>query len=115
MYIALIKNFDGLTYYGNIPEIFGAPESSYERFELTENERDFLIRDFVNPVNDVCGTLLDLGDIDFFDYKACKKLINWLNKHIDKVKDEDNLRVYQALRVYCEQAIRLNTGIVVEL
>ena len=88
MYFALINDLKGLDFYGDIPEIFGATESSFKKYEISEEERDFLMRDFVDPVNELCGSLLDFGDVDYFNSDQCNPLGEWLSNRLISIEEE---------------------------
>ena len=118
MYFQLIKTLDGVVgYYGDIPEYTeeGYSEKTvYHRIE-TEEERDLLLEDFVDPINELCGTLLDYSDVDWFDPESCVKLKGWLEERLQS-PCEDRLRVlYTVLLDFADRAIELDTGVVVEL
>ena len=115
MAFELVKSLEGVSFYGNIPESFGAPEGSFEKYRIEESDVLLLNEDFVDSVNDACGTLLDYGDIDFFDAEKCKALKNWLVARLNRDCEDRLAELYGKLLDYAEQAIDLDTGIVVEL
>lgn len=113
---ALIKSFDGLDYYGNVPELPQPPDSRVEVFTFSDGDRDLLTWDLAPAANRLCDTTLDLGDVDFLDAKNSKLLLDWLNKRQVGVSKGTRLQeLYQILSEYLKEAIRLNTGVVIEL
>lgn len=118
MFFRLIKTFDGAQdYYGEIPQY---TEEGYSKntecYQIeTEEERNLLLSDFMNPINDLCGTLLDYGDVDWFNVENCAKLNAWLDDRMQKPCNELLLKLYSILLEYTGRAIELGTGVVVEL
>lgn len=115
MYFALIKELKGMEFYGDVPEIFGEAADKYEKYVLSEEERSFLMNDFVDPINELCGTLLDFGDVDYFNSNQCGQLLEWLNKRLNSNIEKQFEELYRKLSHYCNEAISRGTGIVIEL
>ena len=86
MYIVLILDpFLIHRRYGRIPETSDAPVNSYELHRFTFSAFDYfdlIDTDFVNPVDELCGALLDIGDEDYLDAQQCSILIPWLVKRL---------------------------------
>ena len=115
MYFALIKDLTGMEYYGNIPEIFEADPSQYEKYTFSEEDRDFLMDDYVSEINEITGALLDYGDIDFLDSSRCKETSDWLENRIKEGVDDVHKDLCLTLLRYMNEAVRLDTGVVIEL
>lgn len=112
----LIKDMDAIkNFYGDIPQIAGAPRAAYEEFEITLEDEDLLMEDFVDQINDLCGTLLDYGDIDYFDASKCAKLKAWLESRLKRSCALHLRELYTVLLDYATRAIALGTGVVVTI
>lgn len=102
-------------WYGDVPEI---PENSEGRVEIyapDEELRQTLLEQFVLPVNNVCGTCLDNGDVDFFDKEKCVKLAKWLEEQLAGELDPRLREPYGKLLEFARRAVELGTGVVVEM
>lgn len=112
----LIKDMGAIKkFYGDIPETAGAPRTSYEGFEISLEDEDLLMRDFVDQINGICGTLLDYGDVDYFDASKCVKLREWLKGRLERPCPSRLRELYAALLDYAARAIELGTGVVVTI
>lgn len=120
MLLALILKPNDLTYtYGRIPNIPLNTNDAAEvlRFDLPEDlsVEDFCAQ-FVDPVASLCNAALDYGDIDFLGPSACASLVA-------RVPDRcagGNLspwicELYGKLLEYAKRAVKLETGVVIEL
>lgn len=118
MFFRLIKSFDGAQdYYGEISQYTEegySKNTEYYQIE-TDEERDLLLSDFMNPINNLCGTPLDYGDVDWFSAENCVKLKEWLDDRMQQPCDERLRKLYFILHGYASRAIELNTSVVVEL
>lgn len=116
MRIDFFKTFEGITeFYGDVPESFGLPTSVVEtKYYDLEEYWGSIGNEFTDGINKACGTLLDYGDVDFFDAKRCKMLVNHL-RATKRPKGSSNQEFYDDLLRFAHKAIKLNTGIVVEL
>ena len=108
--MSLINDF-----YGDIPETFTAPASAFECFEWPLEDQELLAADFVEPINDLCGTNLDIYDVDWFDAHRSVLLAGWLSERLQKPCTERLHELYTVLLDYATRAVELGTGIVVEL
>ena len=118
MFFRLIKTFEGNTgYYGEIPQYTedGYLEKTVCHRIETEEERELLLEDFMDPVNELCGTVLDYSDVDWFGPESCVKLKGWLEDRLRRPCDERLRSLYAVLLDFVDRAIALGTGIVVEL
>lgn len=115
MKFELVLNLDGATYYGNIPDFFNCSSEQTEIFMLEDSDWPLLNADFIDPVNERCKTLLDYGDIDFFDVEQCRLLNEWLSDRLSK-NCRGRLEVlYKKLQEFAARAVTLGTGVIVEL
>lgn len=110
---ALIKH-----HYGSIPETYDAPARAYERFSADYSADDYknaFDRDFVEPVNALCNSLIDRGDIDYLNANQCKQLIPWLEERLKRRNPYLLDEFYEKLLEYSRRAVALGTGIVLDL
>ena len=116
MKIELIKKNNGLEMYGNIPCLpVEIKNDEGERFVGEEDDSWLLLEDFVKGIDDVCANDLDYGDVEYFDYKKCIILQEWLNKRFESEMTPRLREVYGRLRDFIKMAIELKTGVVIEL
>ena len=112
----LIKDMSAIKcYYGDIPVTASASQSAYEGYGISSADEDLLMEDFVDQVNDLCGTFLDYGDIDYFDSAKCIKLKSWLESRLEQPCHLRLRELYVVLLGYAMRAIELGTGVVVTI
>ncbi len=114
MRFELALDLNGIAYYGRVPQFFDHP-GQCETFVLEEADWPLLSADFVDSANELCGTLLDNGDVDYFDACQCELLADWLSTRLDEGCNGRLRFLYEKLQGFAERAISLKTGIVVEL
>lgn len=117
MKIELFYTLDTVDWYEDIPESSSLAKNQYEII----NDYDPLIYwdelrgdEFMRPVNKLCGTLLDCGDIGFFNTANCIKLKNWLEARLDKPTTSYQHKFYTDLLDFATRAIQYKTGVVLE-
>lgn len=111
----LVKSLAHVNYYGNVPEPVLGHEDAFEEGMLNHSDIKAPNVDFVDSVNDRCGTLLDLSDVDFFDANKCRVLVAWLDERLESSPGEALEPLYRKLREYAYRAIELGAGVIVEL
>lgn len=112
----LIKDLGAIThFYSGIPMTSNAQKSSYQLYEISAQDENLLMEDFVDAINDRCGTLLDYGDIDYFDASKCIQLKAWLDYRLSQPCAPRLRDLYTVLLDFATQAIRLGTGVVVTI
>lgn len=115
MKFALILDYTGLDYYGHIPVVPYPPDSRLEVFYFEDEENELLLDDFVFPINKVCETLLDDGDLDYFNQSKCSLLKSWLENRLSSISNDALEKLYKKLLEFATRAVELGTGVVVEL
>jgi len=84
-------------------------------FDIDESNMDVLEEELYKPINDLCGTILDMWEQEFFDKSACAKIKPWLE---ERLANDDSSEIlvepYKKLLEYVTRAIDLNTGVVIE-
>ena len=60
------------------------------------------------------NSLLDCGDVDYYNVDQCKKIIPIMTEEIKKVKNNKVENMYNKLIEFSKRAIELNTGIIIE-
>ena len=69
----------------------------------------------VMSLDDSCGALLDIGDVDYLDSVQCERLLPWLRQRLASSIGIELRELYEAMRSACERAVELGTGVVIEL
>ncbi len=115
MELILILSLEGLDYYGYIPETFQAKPGQIESFELTEEDEDLLDEDFINPIDRLCNSLIDPGDVDYLNAEQCKLMLGWLEQRLREPVNPRLETIYRKLVEFANKSIELNTGIVFDL
>lgn len=117
MKIELFKTLEHAGWYGNIPwQGDDMPDSAIESVYYSPDDMwdDLKSTEFVDPINELCGTLFDYGDIDYFDTANCVKLKAWLENRLKRPTTGAQYEFYTALLDYATRAIGYGTGVVLE-
>lgn len=114
MKIDLFKSLENVEYYGDVPESFGLPESQVETKAYDAVAYWPLLPGFIDEMNETCGTILDIGDVDYLDAAKCESLVGLIDS-IGRQENELMAAFIADLRAAASRAIELGTGIVVEL
>lgn len=119
MYIILILKPSLIRrHYGRIPETSDAPADAYELCSFAIDPFDYfdlIDKDFVCPVDELCGALLDVGDVDYLDARQCELLVPWLAERLKRPCAYPLNEFYPKLLNFAQRAAKLGTGVVVEL
>lgn len=121
MLYALIKHPEDTKLKPNgIPSVSSETDETTEvfhpKFDFTDLDKwNYFFADFVDPVDDLCDSLLDYGDIDYFNTESCEKLVPWLEDRLTRPCPDWAHMLYEKLLEYAREAVRLGTGVVVEL
>ena len=112
----LILDMNGIVCtYGNIPNTDPSDTKHFECVSYDEDsDIELLDANFLEPVNKICGTLLDPAEDDFFDKEKCILLKKWLEEQLVESSHPRLKEIYEALLNFSKRAIELNTGIVIE-
>ena len=109
-------DLDNLDYYGDIPEIPKNRDGRVEVFPLNNQWEDAdLFLDDLDEIDRRCDALLGYGDVDFFNSEKCVKLKAWIDERLQKPIIERYRELLEVLRSFCERAIVLQTGVVIDL
>jgi len=115
MRLYLAKTLEGLNMYGPIYDLGSGVPDKVEDCVLGYAEQEWFLDNLVDEINAACDTLLDDGDVDFFDVEKCNKLISTLSD-IREIKVPEYCEyMIDKLREYAVDAINYNTGIAIEL
>lgn len=112
----LFHDFEGVNYYGRIPEPPLELTPQVEHYSMEPSDEKLLNKDFIAPVDELCGALLDIGDVDFLNARQCRLLAAWLKTRLTQDSLNPRLRtIYTILLDYAQRAIEYGTGVVIEL
>ncbi|MDD7298176.1 hypothetical protein SAMN05720469_102172 [Fibrobacter intestinalis] len=116
MWVILFKTLEGVDYYGDRPDApeDGDPRAEFYDFDINREYWNILETDFINPVNDLCGSLLDFDEDDFFCVEQCVKLKTWIEKRFQQETCPALKPVYEKILEYAIKAIDLGTGIIIQ-
>ena len=99
------------------PDFPEPPDSRIEEcsFDIGEEYLDTLENEIFEPINERCGTILDMWEQEFFDKEACAKIKPWLEERLaGEYIPEFLVEPCKKLLEYVTRAITLNTGVVIE-
>lgn len=114
MRIFKVKTLDGLKLISGVP--FFQPDMPKHNVDFTYYSNDemfpLLAEHFIEPVNQICKSLIDIYDNAYLTVEQCVPLIEWLNLQIEIGDLDIKLReFYVVLKRYAEYAVRHNTGV----
>lgn len=116
MKFELIKKFEGLEMYDDIPCLpIDNLTDEGERFIGEETDSWILLNSFIPELDKVCKNELDYGDVDYFDKDKCVIIKSLLEKQMTKEQDERLNALYSQLYDYVSRAIDIGTGVVIGL
>lgn len=114
----VIKPNDLACTYGNIPNVPNESNAAAEVFHFVLDSGlsfdEFYWR-IVDPINSLCGTLLDDGDVDYIESEACVVLLDWAKGLLQEAEDRWLREWLLKLIEFATRAVDLGTGLVVEL
>ena len=83
-------------------------------FENGLDDADLFFPD-IEEMNERCKTLLDYGDVEYFDDKKCYTLKNWITERLNRPTEPRYRALLGVLNAFCEEAINLKTGVYIDL
>lgn len=116
MWVILFKTLEGVDYYGDRPDALedDDPRGEFYGFDIDRQYWNILEADFIDPVDALCGTLLDLYEDDFFCVEQCVKLKAWIEERLTRETCPALKPVYEKILEYAIKAIDLGTGIIIQ-
>ena len=116
MWVILFKTLEGVDYYGNRPDALdaGDPRAEFYDFDINREYWGILETDFIDPVNALCGSLLDLFEDDFFCVEQCAKLKVWIEERLQQELCSVLKPIYEKILESAIKAIDLKTGIIIQ-
>jgi len=114
MVIRLFLDLTDVHYFGDIPEAPTTSTGHIEDFILFPTDYAFFKPD-LDEINTRCGSLLDGGDADFFDVAKCNKLTPWIKERMLMELPTRYKEILTILLDFCNRALELGTGVVIEL
>lgn len=112
MHFQLIKTQTPRVFYGDIPT--DLLDNEAETYMFDWDDMLIMLEDFRTPINDLCDTLFDMGDVDYLPANKCTLIIPWLESRLDTCEGR-LYDLYSKLLDYAQRAVELDTGVVVEL
>lgn len=98
---------------GYYPEI---DENKIKKYRNGSLEQSLKIGQFFfDNINDECETLVAAYEYDYWDSKQCKKLVDWIEKNQNLIKESELGDFFKLIYDYCKQAFELDTGVEIEL
>ncbi len=118
MYFFLVPKCDDYKWdaIGPICEIPYGSDPSDGYFPLNNGWDDAeLFESDIDDIDRVCGALLDIGDVEFFNADKCVKLSDWITERLKQPLSPRYQNLLGVLKEYCQQAIQLGTGVYIDL
>ena len=97
-------------YYPKIDEKY-LKKHRTKNFEETMKLGQF----FSDNINDECDTFVANYEYDYWEPEQCKKIVNWIEKNQDKIKEAKLDEIFKVINDYCNQAVELDTGVEIDL
>ncbi|WP_288801157.1 hypothetical protein [uncultured Fibrobacter sp.] len=116
MWLILFKTLEGVPYYGDRPDAIDNGDARIETYDFSigQEYEDLLEEDFINPMYNLCGSLVDIDESDFFDVEKCAMLVNWLENRFRQEVHPVLKPVYEKILEYAQKAIEYGTGIIIQ-
>ncbi len=83
-------------------------------FENGLDDADLFFPD-IEKINERCNSLLDYGDVEYFDDRKCSILKDWITERLTRPLDSRYRELLCILIDFCEEAINLKTGVYIDL
>ena len=115
MRLYLARTLEGIRMYGPIYDLGSAVPEKVDDYIMEMEEHDWLLDNLVDEINSACDTLLDDGDVDYFDVDKCNNLLSLLDNLENDFVPEYCKRLLLTLREYATYAVENSTGIAIEL
>ena len=116
MYFALILLAGLKPVYGPIPHIPNESDETVEIWGIEESDSDLLDEYFVEAAWNLIHSLVDWGETDMYDAEQCAKLAPWLAAQIQREDIPARLvELYAKMKEFCERAVRLGTGVIIDM
>ncbi len=101
-------------------DYYGLPESLDEVEENWQPNCDIsvfwhAIAPLIDSLDDSCGALLDVGDVEFIEWSRCPGLAAWAKNQLGRRPGEPLEGFCAKLYEYATRACELKTGVNVEL
>ncbi len=118
MYFFLVPNHDDLEWdaIGPVCEIpYGSDQvDGYYPLKNGWDDAELFELD-IDDIDRICGALLDIGDVAFFNSEQCVKLEAWIEERLDQSILPRYRELLEVLRDYCQRAVKLGTGVYIDL
>lgn len=116
MHFILLLSEDGIEFFDGIPIIPDVKDNVRLRiFPLDEKDDELMCRYFTDAALSEWDLLLGIGDFDFIDSEKCASVIHWIDGQLKNDLPAALKRLYVKLAQYCQEALRLGTGVYISL
>ena len=68
--------------YGCVPDLTQSENSEVDSFEISDADCELLDQFFIDETNKLCGTVLDIGDYQYYNTEPKDKVFADLKKNI---------------------------------
>ena len=72
-------------------------------------------RFFLDNINEECETILGPYEYDYLTPQQCELLICWINNNKELINASNLSTLFDVIKEYCDEAIKLDTGIEIEV
>ena len=114
MFFALIKEPEQLSWYGDVPNVPLASDDTAEVHVIDYGDWHLFHDGFVSRLNDACGSVLDMGDLDYFCGPKLEALDAFLQANASSLTGRLGVHC-ERLAAYVAEASRRGTGVVIEM
>ena len=112
MYIGLFK-VKPIIKPGYYPQI---DENNVIKYQINDSSiPSKLSQIFFDYINEECGTLVAQYEYDFINPQQCVKLKEWILNNSNLIEQNNLGELFEVINNYCEEAIKLDTGIEIDL
>ena len=119
MHFILFLTFDGVEFGIMGPFVHNPKDDCrVEYYQLENSWDDVDLFDDDNAIDEIakrCDSLISYGDSDYFYASKCAILKEWIEERLQEPTAPRYREMLEVLRDFCQRAIELNTGVVIDL
>ena len=118
MYFLLFLTFEGIEVGTMGPYVHNPKTDSRVEYYQLENAWDdvdlFFEDNAIDEIANRCASLIDYGESDYFNSEKCAVILKWIGERLSNPTTPRYHEILEVLRDFCERAIELNTGVVID-